>query len=549
MPGRSVLENQRAALAYALLFGIWFIRYPILNSLPADIDSWFYVGAFRYYFEYLQALIAGTDIGISYYPHPYPYLNGEPGFGIFPIWMLFRLTGLNDLWTYSLCIAAIFWLNAWAFFQLGHVLFPKSGSVSRFTAGFFFAFNSFTLANLDNPNTVCLGPALLAIRAYVQWIEHNTIRRLYAFLILSLWQLLASAYSFLYEGLFIITYSITYLPLFIRRIRSSPVISLSTGFLLFAGTTSYLALQFILSDKSAAYNYSNNAQAVQFISFHPLDFVRTLPGSLWYHSEIFYFWILQYKSLFSGFIFTALTSYALFRSYFQRPELLLTSFFAAVIGSGIYTEWNGQRIMLPLGWLFETFDLYSFYRAPFRIWFLIQACAILASIPVLEFAFRQCEHKKWPFILLSVLMIAEFTPIPPPTWPSSKVFADADSLQKSYRNQSQGVFLFLPCGELVNGQSPLINRADYIYMYFQACIHKNVVNGYDSFFPPERMELNEALRAWQENPLLLRTYLIKYKVNQIIWFGPSHGFAPMEMPFEHVVKLCRELNIKLEVRN
>ena len=548
MPGKSVFENRRAALAYAILFGVWFIQYPFQNSLPADIDSWFYVGAFRYYYEYLIALFRETDIGISYYPHPYPYLNGEPGFGIFPIWLLFRLTGLNDLWTYSLCIAAIFWFNAWGFFQLGRILFPKSGTVSRFTAGFFFAFNSFTLANLDNPNTVCLGPALMAIRSYAQWVEHNQFRSLWAFLFFSLWQLLASAYSFLYEGLFIIIYSITYLPLLFRRVRTKPILTFSTAFLLAIGTISYLLMQFVLSDKSESYNYSSHAEAVQFISFHPLDFFRALAGSLWYHTELFNFWILQYKSLFSGFLLTALAIFALFRSYFTRPEFLLTATVAAVIGSGIYTEWNGHRILLPLGWLFETFDLYSFYRAPFRIWFLIMACAMLASIPLLDIFSRKLQHRKWPFLLMSLVMIIEFTPLPSKIYPSYTVFKDAEALQKTYRSQAMGVYLFLPCGELLNGQTPLINRADYIYMYFQACILKNVVNGYDSFFPPERMELNEALRAWQEQPDLLRKYLKKYKVNRVIWFDSSHGYAPMEMPLDHISNTCKELNIPLDIK-
>jgi hypothetical protein len=286
---------------------------------------------------------------------------------------------------------------------------------------------------------------------------------------------------------------------------------------------------------------------VKILSFHWKDFFRVLPGNIYHPSGPDTFWAFYYKSFFPGILMIILFLWGVILKTYRRKELVLVFLIAFIIGLGTFVVINKQRIMMPLGILFESFDLYGFYRFPFRMFLMMSLVICLFSVVPLDRILSKVKYKWLAACALAVIFLVENIPLRRNYFHSDIYIAEGKFLEKAFSRQPMSTFLFLPTGDFIDGQTNNINRTENIYMYWQTCIRKNVMNGYSSFFPPERRELNKALLEYNDRQLFIN-YLEKYDVSHIIYYTDKWKMEKCPVDLTSLAAIAKEQKIDLLIR-
>lgn len=524
------------------------------GSLITEGDSYLHVAIFNYYFESLSSFINSYEIGRPFYPESYPYLLGEPAAGIFPIWLLYKLIGFNQLWSYNLTIQLLLSLNAYFTYRIIRTIAPGIYPLLALTSGLIVSSNGFIAANLDSPNVICFFYGIAAILFYYKMIREKKAYYLLPFLCFILLQMIASMYNFMYVGFFIISITVVHLSSTFRFAQKN-LLAVSASFIfLMLCLLFYLYILTGFTDKSAYHFWGANLEEIKAMSISWKDFVRPVKDGLysdWFniHSQ---YWATPLKALFLGFLVSFLGIIGLFKNIKRYPEFFIMVIISLILGAGSYAKLDDHIILLPLGWFFETFDLFGFFRFPFRF-YLVVIFIFSILIPIyLNSKIKGPNFRNLIIILFIVLFLIENTPLKRQYFDSNAIFEEGDRLKKKYAHQELSNFLFLPTPEVDGSGGANFNRTEYIYMYYQTQIRKNILNGSDAFMPVTRIELsnvmNSQINTSDENVNSVRNLLKKNKIAQIVFYSAGWGFEEQFLSFETVKQAADQLEIPIEYK-
>ncbi len=512
---------------YTLFFFFFFLSFPLNNSLISEGDSWYYVGKFNYFLNTLYSYFFNEPYSQYFYPDSKPFLNGEPSFGLFLIWLIYKLVLNDEVWCYFLLIVTIFTLNSISVNLLVRNYVKNINGEVALLSGLFFSCNMFMFANIENINTLFIAPGIFAVYLFYRLINNEVVikkREAILFVGLMLLQLVSSVYNFCYVLIFLLSIVLIHRKTFFQNIvqhklKWSSIIA--SGFVL---SLAYILFIIIFADKkSTHWNFSSGLYVVKIFSITLDDFFRVLPHTL-YNKGNSGSLILNYQSFFLGFTFIILTCVGIYRSKLRFKEFYIALFLSIIIGIGTYIQVNGQVILMPLGLLYEKLNAYSYFRFPYRILLLIVLLlSILASIG-LDFI---VSRTKFRIIILLVAFAFFIENIPfKRSYTNFNIYYQEGQYIKSILNETNQNILLLPAGDLMNrdGMIPRMNETVYVFMYWQTIIKRNILNGNSGFLPPHIVELNDAIYKSEDPYESLVSYCLKYDVDMVIHYGDSWNF-------------------------
>lgn len=489
-------KNLNTFFLYFIFFILFFISFPLQESLISQGDAWYYVASYNAYLNDITDWFLGQNSGQFLYPDQYPYLNGEPGFGMFPIWLLFKLITHSDVWSYYFLVVFIYSLNSYSAYLLFRSLEISTHYWAAICAGILFCLNMFMFANIDNINTIFFAPGIFSILFFYKSIKNFKIRDIYFFSFFLIWMLLSSAYNFIYSSIFIFAIILVKHKSFYKSVKASYtpwIVSFSFGVLI---CISYLYLVLFFKDKANHYTWNESLLSIKYASITIDDFFRVLPDTLYSSNEPTYFFF-EYQSLFWGFIFTLAVLIGLFLNKLKHIELYLTLSIGLLLGFGVYITVNGQNVLLPLGHLFEYLQTYTLFRFPWRIFLLITLIAAFFVSKSFSFLAKRYEYGALLISILTILVIIENTPFKRKYFNFNKIEKEALYLKKVIPEDCSTV-LFLPFEDfIIGGYNDY--RPSFRFMYFQSIIKKNVVNGFSAYSPPHHVAINQYLNQKIKN--------------------------------------------------
>ena len=536
---------------YLVIFSLYFLSYPLHYSFIENQDSIYYAALFNYLQNFLLGIISGVDYGQFFYPDSLPALNGEPSFGIFSIWLVLKLIISDNVYTFYTLTVTIFTLNSLAVFSFIRYLNKKASPLVALIAGLVFSFNMFMLANIDNINTVFFAPGIASIYVFLGIIleQKSQKRPLLIFSFLLAFQLFCSIYNFIYVVVFISLF------LFLNYKRSVAFIKfinkkyLLSFIPLIVICCCYLYLIVFLPNKPDHWNFNVDLASIKTLSFELKNFTSAIPFSI--HGPERKALLLDVKSFFSSYVFIIVILLGL-KSFWKSHKVLLIIVLACfLIGVGPYISLNEKEILMPLGYLFNALDTYSYFRMPYRIYLLILLILILIfsyGLSWMEGSFRK-SYLILPVI--GILIIFENIPLQRHYIYFSIYQKEGEELATLLDQAQVNNVLFLPAGDLINrnGDPTIMNRTIYIFMYWQSYIHKNVINGNSAFNPPHTRELNEALYNSTQPYQSLVMYCKKYKIDCVVQYvDPKWAFDDFNFDQQEIENVLQQNGVAYYLR-
>jgi hypothetical protein len=408
-------------------------------------------------------------------------------------------------------------------------------------------------ANLDNVNTLFWASGIIAIVLFHKILKaQNKAPQLIILLsILVLFQLTACVYNFLYTILVLGVYFIFHFKNYFSILSKNLWINLPLVLSGIVISYAYLYFIAIYPQKIHHWNFSQNLETLNLVSINFKDFTRALPNTL-YGGSNEVSWILQYQSFFFGFAFILSGFAGLLMKFKDKKMILSVLLISLTIGFGGYIELFNTRLLLPLGLLFEQFDLYGFYRFPFRIVLVIVLMWILLISQFFNFLEKLTSKKVFYSLLVLFLAIFMLENIPYKRnyFEFNRYEQEKDRLKQTFENQTSKTILILPVEDFINqGADVNIYRSEHIYMYWQTAFNKNLINGQSSHSPPHMQELIKSLfysHNIQEN---FGNYLNKYKIEVILFYGEDWGFMHSRLDFEEVRAIAQANDVEFQYIN
>lgn len=542
-------QNINFLLLYFVFYFIFFLSYFIKGSLLTEGDSIYHIAAFNYYYESLLSFFSENQIGQPLSPVSTPYLNGEPAFGIFPIWFLFRILGFNQLWSFNLLLVTLLSLNAFAVFHLTKTMIKRGWSIVFFLSGIFFSSNSFVFANLDFPNVICLFYGLFAVCFYYHYLWKGETKFFVLFILFALAQMISSMYNFMYIGIFAIVITLFHIKTFIRQFNRNFFPVAFVSLLFFIVLTGYL---FLLTgfEKSQGIIYGGGTfEEVKTFSISFSELIKPLPASIYsYFISVDGAWFEYYKTFFTGFILSLFGLLGLYSLRKSNPELVVIFFIALILGLGTYTDKPFGRIILPLGWILDTFDLYGFFRFPYRFFLIVILMFSISSAVYMQLFIKQFNHRYLILFILFLTFIIENNTFSRKHFDSYKIFEEGLALKEKYQSDTFAKYIFLPTPDLFGEEGQNIIRTENIYMFFQTQIRKDIPNGNTAYISEYRKEFNDIMNNSLNYPDSLYSFLESNNISQIIFYAPEWGFAKQNLSYEQVRKVAEGMNISVDYR-
>jgi hypothetical protein len=544
----SLLKKHRVSLLalgfYLLVFTIYFLSFPLNSALISNQDSIYYIAVFNYLQNLFSGIITGQDLEHFFYPDPLPFLNGEPALGIFLMWSILKIFITNNIYTLYALIVAIFSLNSFSVFYLIRQLNKGSSVIVAIISGLVFSFNMFILANIDNVNTIFFAPGILCITIFNSIVfEQKTQKKIVLlFSLLFLFQLTCSIYNFIYVVIFLSLFVLIYFKKNIAFLKIVRIKYLILYLPLLGLSACYLYFVIFYPGKQNHWSFNIDLDSIKTFSFELKNFISVIPNTLYgseRESALF-----DMKSLFGGYIFYLVVLIGIKSFWKTSKGLLLIPLVCLIIGIGPYVSINETQILMPLGYLFNAIENYSYFRIPYRIYLLILLVLILVFSYGLQLIEKKLSKNKVLIVIIALLIILENIPFKREYTDFTIYQNEGVYLAKLLNQPSINNVLFLPAGDLINrnGDPTVMNRTVYIFMYWQTCIGKNVINGSSAFNPPHTLELNEAFYNSITPHQALVQYCKKYKIDCVVHYTEPH-WAFDEFNFnQQKIKIILEQN-------
>jgi len=198
-------------LGYTVFFLLLFGQFPIKDSLPGMIDSWWYIATFHTYENILTSWFTGAPLGTAFHPSEFPFsAYGEPSYLCAIPYLLLATLGLPPLWAYYITISLTYAGTAWGVYRLAS-LYVEDRQALGFT-GIAFAASAFAFGGLDDIKIVFFGFAFWAIYWFKRFVEEEETRYLAYTIVCGSLQVYGSSYGFLFQSFVLAYIGIWYLP-------------------------------------------------------------------------------------------------------------------------------------------------------------------------------------------------------------------------------------------------------------------------------------------------------------------------------------------------
>jgi len=514
---------------YGLFFALLFLQFPINSALPGNCDSWLVIAISHQYRIFFERLF-DPAIGFAMYPVPQVFSYGEASPGCCAIFLLLKVFGLNDIWTYYLYLTLIFALTAWAVYRFAALFMcPFPGALF---AGFAFACCNMTFAHIDDSIIYFYLLPLTAARLLVLFFREQRTSLLWGAAIIGGLQIYFSLYVFIYQ-----TVLLAAIVLFFCM-RGAPLLPLRTvaGVV---GVYLLLPLPYLLFYlHTALFLHYNDPfkllYTARMTSLMPFDFVTALPENLLYGNLINLpqNWGFVRHRNFIGLLLIGLGLWGL-RAWNRDRRLFLFIIIGGLIfGFGPNFMYHPQAKVMPPAPLYPFYSwvpILSYLRVTNRAYFLVlfalSVCAGLMLERIFErlAAFRRTLAYGFVFAAFCIHGI-ENIPMPFKRWPvDDYIPAPADYLVFAASAAPGEVFLDLPTTFTMDLENPdLWERLDprafvyrsasdprpemrevsmftsswdplfqynreLIYLYWQSQHRRSTVSGLNGYFPTPRV--------------------------------------------------------------
>lgn len=507
-------RNITAYFIYAIICLLFFLQFPLNNSLTGNVDTIANLAMFKHLKMQIDCFFGFRDFVPDFlYPVKNAWLLFGADFGSGIIHVFFNYLGFNDLWANYLYISLLFSLNSFSLFILLSYI-TNGGYVVTLILSLLFSFSHFTLANLENPNVLVFFPSFFSILYVLKFIKTSQSKFLLLSILLSGIQIYLSPTNFLMHLIIIIAILLLYQSKLavIERIK---FIAIYLFFLTFL--VSPYVWVYIINYPGVAIERVN---IIHVLSLNLDDFFRVLPGHLYLESNTDELnqWTLKIKSAFLGFVFFALLIISLFKV--KRNTIWKILFFIGIfisIGPIIYL--NNKPIVPNITYpLFSLIDIGRYITVPSR-YFFISILSGVVLIGIFINTIKSASYRKFIVVIL-LFSLLENVPLKMEKYTnefSQNILPD-EELVKILENSPHENILFYS-----NFDDKLSEiRQEYIYMYWQYYINKNIFNGHIAVLTEDVLRLNNITRNLTYNNLNI---LIKeYNLSALVVFKNSNDF-------------------------
>lgn len=507
-------RNITAYFIYAIICLLFFLQFPLNNSLTGNVDTIANLAMFKHLKMQIDCFFGLREFVPDFlYPVKNAWMLFGADFGSGLIHVFFNYLGFDDMWANYLYISLLFSLNSFTLFLLLSYII-NGGYVVTLFLSLLFSFSHFTLANLENPNVLVFFPSFLSILYVLKFIKTSKTKYLYISILISGIQIYLSPTNFLMHVIIIISL------LFFYQSKLNVIDRIKNCFI-------YLFfLTFLVSPYVWFYiiNYPGvdieRVSIIHLLSLNLDDFFRVLPGHLYLESNTDELnqWTLKIKSAFLGFVFFALLLVSLFRV--KKNIVWKILFFIGIfisIGPIIYL--NNKPIIPNITYpLFSLIDIGRYITVPSR-YFFISIFSGVVLIGVFISTIKSSSYRKIVTILL-LLSLVENVPFKMEKYSnefSLNILPDKELVEILKKSPHENILFY---SNFDNQLSEI--RQEYIYMYWQYYINKNIFNGHIAVLTEDVLRLNNITRNLTYNNLNI---LIKeYNLNALVVFKNSNDF-------------------------
>ncbi len=490
---RGVLRTNIWVIIYFTWFGLLFLQYPLHDSLPGKLDTWFYLNAFKSISNYILAFFTGDPVGTALYPEAALYLYGNYSFGQAVVFLPFKWLGLSDITAYYLFMVSLFTLNAWSVMKLAGLWIDDTPVA--FTAGLIFASSNFMLANTDNPDAIFVAAGVLSIYLLWKWFENGRVRDIILCGVMAGLEVYLSSYAFLFT---VILLGLT-IGWNINKLRNGKQIVIGfLGFIMFGLVIWPYCSMYIFSDHlSGSFNPANSIKVADAVSLTWRDLISPLPHNLFYHdlARLDDNWLYKSKSAFLGFLIPLL-GVAGWMTIRRKLWFIVAFVLFLLLAIGPYI--GPEDAKAPFYFLYDKFHFHSLFRISIRAYYF---CSLLLIIPAVFMANKLARKTQFPHLILSLLVLlilVENVPYKLRTYESAGLIVISESVPDF---DNDAVILNLPssiysdhiedfkhpCEASKENYEFEIIR-EYLYVYQQTLHKANVLNGFPGFIPDSRMQ-------------------------------------------------------------
>jgi len=421
-------------------------------------------------------------------------MGADYGIGI--IHVALNYLGFSDVWANWVLISILFALNSWGLYLLLNKYFDDTQIA--IAGSLLFSFAHFTLANLENPNTLVFFPAFLSLFYYLKYLDDKkrNIRALYTALLIGAFQIYLSPYVFLFHS---ILWSILIVYYEFSEIKWGIVKKYFLGALVYLLIISpYLYLFVLGNGVSSSYNVIREQDLAWALSLNIEDYIRALPNHLYINSNLIFGdpFVSKIKSAYLGIVFYLLALFGFIIDKNKRWPWGIVFITGILIATGPFVTHNYHKLFPSLLYpLYEVWGFDNIFRLPFRAFFISVIALIVFATAGLKHIKDRFQGPIWFVIVLLILF--ENVPLRMEVYDHSRLLNPDTAFIEPIRDYNNATILSLPSG-LFEYKS---DRREYVYMYWQYYHHQNILNGNLAFIPTSRMKIYQSLNEFSESNL------------------------------------------------
>lgn len=479
-------------LLYFAAAGLLLLQLPLQGSLPGNWDSWFYLGLFNYYSDFLGYWSQGREIYTAFFPSEYPnFALGEPSpfnaLLFLPIQWLIQ----DPIWSYYVYISILLSLNAIGLFLVTRQLTVTPGIA--WLAGWLFMLSNYMLSSIDQQNVLSVYPALFCIFSVLRYKELSSPPWLVLAALFACIQLYCSAYHFffLFIALLILSaFEFRYLLSLLKK----PVFWIAIGCILLA-VYPFAAL-YLLGDLHEQTHNFVDRRTMSSLSLHATDWFKTHPYNALYGVKTDQSLLHYIHAVGPGLVLMgAATTGWIMISGFKKKALYVSFIIAGLLLSfGPNWQVGDQVLASPLFTAMRWMGLDNLMRTPVRAFMLLLPVLCVLSATAL---IRAWGYHKWLTAIVIFLWVLENIPYRLQVYNSAEYITVPEVVMQTAQTSTKEAPLWiLPSSlyEIPGLQAGLGEQnREYIYMYWQTSFEKNMINGMNAFVPIDNWSLRKNL--------------------------------------------------------
>lgn len=509
-------RNKYVYLIYFVFFALLFLQFPLNNSLPQNIDTWFNLAAFQNFSNQITSFFNGSELGVTMYPYRDAFRNGDPTWGSSLIFNLIEYIINNKMWSYYLFMVFLYSFNALSVFLV--IDFFVRNSKASFFGGFAFAASNYSLALMDNQNAIFLSFVFLSIFNFLKYSESGKTQQL-------IYAAITGGLSIHFCG-----YSIIYMPIMLFFV-SVYLYFTNKDFKILNTWLIYGAIFILLVAPIFLYVKSYKSQSTESLinnmlpySLHFSDFFRAIKGNMLLDlkSDLPNVWQYNSRAVYCGISIFITAFLFLLKSGNKWFKISFISMFLScmVFALGPKINFLNHTIYMPQYFVFKYLDFSLFFRNPVRIY---QLCIFIVCLFSASWWSKFISGKKyqlgWIAVAMTIYML-ENLPRSFEKFSSYKYIEAPNALKVFFQNKSDVILAQFPSGitfsdkDVISGINP-INR-DFIYMYWATEVGYSTVNGFTSAYNDIRFK-NDSLMSLYEYDIILKEFLSVNKINFVTY--------------------------------